>query len=155
MKLAPAAMISAGALFGLVQQTPAPVNAIVSAVFAGIAGGEIGQLFKHIPKRDASHLGMPEPRDSDPFAGLPQPAANECKSQLHGVTVTFSRKGDDGVRIDGVPPACMTLANVFLEDGPGESAPIPMGMLTTRHLTTSLLTLGCAIRFCQPRIPRS
>lgn len=152
MRLAPAAMISAGALFGLIQQTPAPVDAIVTAVFAGIAGGEIGQVFKHIPKRDASLVNTPEPRDADPFAGLSQPAANECKNQLHGATVKFSPKDDHGVRIDGVPPACMTLANVFLGQNPGQPAPIPMGMFATQDVSTIKvsLTWNVSFRFRQP-----
>lgn len=128
MRLAPAAIISVGGLLALVQQTPAPVDVLVAAIYAGIAGGTVGQIVKNIPKRDASLIDILEPRGADPFAGLPQPAANQCKNQLQGATVTFSPKGDGGVRIDGVPPTCMTLANVFLGENPGQPAPIPMGM---------------------------
>ncbi|KAL4744288.1 hypothetical protein BDW72DRAFT_199745 [Aspergillus terricola var. indicus] len=135
MKLAPAAFISAGAMLGLVQQAPAPVHAVVMAIYGGVAAGTMSQLVSNVAKRDAyaafSHLV--KQRSDDPFAGLPQPAANQCKEQLSEVTVTFAPAGDDGVRIDGVPSTCMTLATVFLGENPGQPAPIPMGSASLEY----------------------
>ena len=125
MKLAPAALASLAALLTCVQQSPAPVNIVVPAVLGGIGAGFTGKAMKEFGLRDEFLVVR---RDSDPFAGLPQPAADQCKSQLQGTTVSFSPRPDNGVRIDNVPSSCMTLANVFLEDNSGQSAPIPMGM---------------------------
>ena len=61
------------------------------------------------------------------FEGLPEPAADTCKSQLQGVTVQFTPTGQGAFRIDNVPSACMTLSNVILGQDPEQPAPTPMG----------------------------
>ncbi|RJE26421.1 hypothetical protein PHISCL_01222 [Aspergillus sclerotialis] len=128
---------SIGGLCLLIQQTPAPaafVDGIITAVFVGMGAGETSQIVSHIPKRDVSIFDILEQRDGDPFAGLPQPAADECKGQLQdGATVVFSPIGSDGIRIDGVPPACMTLANVYLGENPNQPGPIPMGSASLEY----------------------
>jgi len=126
MKLAPASIASIGVLLTYMQQSPAPVNIVIPAVLGSIGAGFTGKAMSEIGARDISPSIR---RDNDPFAGLPQPAADQCKSQLSGTTVNFSPKPDNGVRIDNVPPACMTLATVFLKDNTDQTAPIPMGML--------------------------
>lgn len=64
--------------------------------------------------------------DDDVLAGLPQPAANICKQQLTNAEVRF-QINNNKVKVDGVPPACMTLATVFLGDNPDGGAPVPLG----------------------------
>ncbi|KNG88680.1 hypothetical protein ANOM_003089 [Aspergillus nomiae NRRL 13137] len=68
----------------------------------------------------------PEKHGNDILASFPQPAGDLCNDQLKGVTVEFIPTGPGGFRIDNVPPACMTLATLFLE-GPGSPSPIPLG----------------------------
>lgn len=126
MKTAPAALASLAALLTCVQQSPAPVNVLIPAVLGGVGAGFAGKAFNEINMRDVRPMYR---RDDDPFAGLPQPAADQCKSQLQDVTVTFSPLDNNGVRLDDVPSSCMTLANVFLDDKSGEIHPVPMGML--------------------------
>lgn len=125
MKLAPAAIASAAAFLTCIQQSPAPVNVVIPAVLGGVGAGFAGKAMKEFGLRDEVPLFR---RTDDPLANLPQPAGDQCKSQLEGTTVTFSPKDNNGVRVDGVPSSCMTLANVFLDDNSGETAPIPMGM---------------------------
>ena len=68
-------------------------------------------------------------------ADLPEPAASICQNQLKGKHVKFSVSKNNDVTIKGVPPACMTLATVFLNDHPDGGAPVPMGKLwPQRHL---------------------
>lgn len=65
---------------------------------------------------------------------LPPVASAACKQQLHGVTVQVSKVGDHDVRFDNVPPACMTLANVFLgQNRAGHAQPIPMGSASLQY----------------------
>lgn len=64
--------------------------------------------------------------DDDVLAGLPQPAANICKQQLTNAEVRF-QINNNKVKVDGVPPACMTLATVFLGNNPDGGAPVPLG----------------------------
>lgn len=132
MKTAPAALASLAALLTCVQQSPAPVNVVIPAVLGGVGAGFAGKAFKEFGLRDERPIYR---RDDDPFAGLPQPAADQCKSQLQGVTVTFSPLDNNGVRVDDVPSSCMTLANVFLDDDSGDSRPIPMGMFISTSPT--------------------
>lgn len=66
--------------------------------------------------------------NDDVLAGLPQPAANICKQQLTNREVRF-HVNNNNVKVDGVPPACMTLATVFLGDNPDGGAPVPLGKL--------------------------
>lgn len=139
MKTAPAALASVAALLTCVQQSPAPVNVLIPAVLGGVGAGFAGKAFNEINYRDVRPIYR---RDDDPFAGLPQPAADQCKSQLQDVTVTFSPLDNNGVRLDDVPSSCMTLANVFLDDNSGEIHPVPMGMLISNRST--LVELGVA-----------
>lgn len=125
MKLAPAAIASIGALLTFVQQTPAPVNIVIPAVLGSIASGFTGKAMSEINNRGVLPMVR---RDDDPFAGLPQPAADQCKGQLKDTTVNFSPKPNNGVRIDNVPSSCMTLATVFLKSNADKAAAIPMGM---------------------------
>ena len=67
---------------------------------------------------------------SQPFADLPQPAGNECKGQLKGVTVKFTPTGKGAYRIDNIPSACMTLSNVLIDDNPNKAVPTPLGKYT-------------------------
>lgn len=127
MKTAPLVVTGAGLLFSFIQLTPAPIDLILLSAAGGVTGGAIAQGIKHL-KRDGLAFDL-ENRAEDPFAGLPQPAAHDCKSQLSSSTVTFSSAENNGVRLDGVPSACMTLANVFLGENPDGPAPTPMGML--------------------------
>ncbi|EYE96922.1 uncharacterized protein EURHEDRAFT_410715 [Aspergillus ruber CBS 135680] len=71
-------------------------------------------------------------RDDDPFAGLPEPAATQCKGQLKDVTVSFKFDGNT-VTIGNVPATCMTLATVFLGDNPGAHGPIPMSSSSLKY----------------------
>ncbi|KAB8220824.1 hypothetical protein BDV33DRAFT_203032 [Aspergillus novoparasiticus] len=61
----------------------------------------------------------------DVLASFPQPAGDLCNDQLKDVTVEFIPTGPGAFRIDNVPPACMTLATLFL-DGPDSPVPIPL-----------------------------
>ncbi|CAI7650464.1 unnamed protein product [Penicillium bialowiezense] len=130
MKTAPAALASLAALLTCVQQSPAPVNVLIPAVLGGVGAGFAGKAFNEINMRDVRPMYR---RDDDPFAGLPQPAADQCKSQLQDVTVTFSPLDNNGVRLDDVPSSCMTLANVFLDDKSGEIHPVPMGSASLEY----------------------
>lgn len=143
MRLASAATVSIGALLALIQLTPAPFNAIVIALDCGVAGAVTSQIIAHTVGKKGGKRDVPsslsaafdnyvvEEREQDPFAGLPQPAADECKGQLKGAHVSFKSLGNNGVQIDGVPPACMTLANVFLGENPTQPGAVPMGVYTT------------------------
>ncbi|BCR89622.1 uncharacterized protein ACHE_50820S [Aspergillus chevalieri] len=73
-----------------------------------------------------------EARGDDPFAGLPEPAATQCKNQLKDVTVSFKFNGNNVV-IGNVPATCMTLATVFLGDNPGAHGPIPMSSSSLKY----------------------
>ncbi|GAB1200189.1 hypothetical protein APSETT444_009556 [Aspergillus pseudonomiae] len=77
----------------------------------------------HNGTQDGSKL---ENHGNDILASFPQPAGDLCNDQLEGVIVEFIPTGPGGFRIDNVPPACMTLATLFLE-GPGSPSPIPLG----------------------------
>ncbi|KAE8334592.1 hypothetical protein BDV24DRAFT_156744 [Aspergillus arachidicola] len=60
------------------------------------------------------------------LASFPQPAGDLCNDQLKDVTVEFIPTGPGAFRIDNVPPACMTLATLFL-DGPDSPDCTPLG----------------------------
>lgn len=97
MKLASAAAVSIGTLLALLQLTPAPFNAIVIALDCGVAGAVTSQIIGHtVGKKGGKYdesIDFVEERDQDPFAGLPQPAADECKAQLKGAKVNFKSLG--------------------------------------------------------------
>lgn len=120
-------LAAAGTLFSLVQLTPAPINAVIMAFAGGVAGGTMAKIVQNVKRADEFLIDM-ESRDNDPFAGLPQLAADDCKAQLQGVNVEVSTIDNNGVRMDNVPSSCMTLATVFLGEDPNQPAPTPMGM---------------------------
>lgn len=117
-------MASTGILFTLAQQAGALANVLIP-IISNIPGVVSSKVIDS---------------DNDPFANLPQPAARLCESQLEDTTVTFSSKPQNGVRVDGVPPACMTLADVFLEQDPQQPAAIPVGMLVS-YLVLSFISM--------------
>ena len=89
---------------------------------SGAIAGGIGAGTRHSKERR---------QDDD---SLPPAAQQACQSQLKGVTVEVSKQGDSNVRFDNVPPACMTLANVFLgQNRPGQPRPIPMGSAALQY----------------------
>ncbi len=132
MKTFTAISTAAFALSCLFQACPAPpVLAAIgmtageaAGIGAGLGGGAvaggIGAGTKGHHKRQGS--------------SLPPVAQAACQQQLHGVTVQVSKVGDNNVRFDNVPPACMTLANVFLgQNRPGQAQPIPMGSASLQY----------------------
>lgn len=132
MKTFTAVTTTAIALACLFQPCPAPpVLAAIgmtageaAGVGAGLGGGAIAGGI------GAGTKGHGKRQDNS----LPPVAAAACKEQLHGVTVQVSRVGDNNVRFDNVPPACMTLANVFLgQNRPGQAQPIPMGSASLQY----------------------
>lgn len=140
MRVAAAAAAAICTFFSFIQLTPAPVAAVAEVIAGALQGGIT--TFTGSVLSAATALGVKgaaghhkrdgfitvDPRGNDPFANLPQPAADECKGQLHGATINFSPLPNNGVQIDGVPSACMTLATVFLGTNPEGPAPTPMGM---------------------------
>ncbi|KAJ5200272.1 hypothetical protein N7472_005476 [Penicillium cf. griseofulvum] len=116
------------ASLSMVQFCPAPpavLGPIIGGALAGEAGGIVGYGMGKIGKR--SIMGSVLEKRSDPFAGLPQPAADTCKNQLNGVKVKFTPTGQGAFRVDNVPSACMTLSNVILGQDPNQPAPTPLG----------------------------
>ena len=137
MKTFDAVVAVAITLVALFQACPAPplaaigIGATEAATLAGgigggVAAGEIGSHHHRLRKRD------PEAAPQD--AGLPPVAEQACRDELHSATVTVSSVGNNGVRFDGVPPACMTLTNVFLgQNTAAQSKPIPMGSASVQY----------------------
>ncbi|KAJ5178134.1 uncharacterized protein N7500_000833 [Penicillium coprophilum] len=117
------------ASLSMVQFCPAPPLSWVPSLLvhcdAGEAGAIVGYGVGKIGKR--SIQGSVFEKRSDPFEGLPQPAADTCKSQLNGVEVKFTPTGPGAFRVDNVPSACMTLSNVILGQDPNQPAPTPLG----------------------------
>ncbi|KAE8413356.1 hypothetical protein BDV36DRAFT_287105 [Aspergillus pseudocaelatus] len=68
----------------------------------------------------------PQKHENDVFTSFPQPAGDLCNGQLKDVIVEFIPTGPGAFRIDNVPPACMTLATIFLDD-PDSPDPVPLG----------------------------
>lgn len=57
-----------------------------------------------------------------------------CQDQLTTTAVTMNLAGKDGARFDGVPPACMTLATVYLDETlDPDSAPIVLGTASLEY----------------------
>ncbi|TKA26431.1 hypothetical protein B0A50_05267 [Salinomyces thailandicus] len=128
MKSFATATITSSALWSVLQLCPAPV-AVLDAVITGALSGEAGAIVGagasgKFGKRDIETMSVKRADPSDPFAGLPQPAADECQSQLSGVTVNITPTGDGAFKIDNVPSACMTLSNVILGTDYGDQ-PVP------------------------------
>lgn len=129
-------------LLALVQLCPAPVGLIDMAIIwvdSAIAGAAVSTAIKKGAggKRDeikgfavpvVKRPGESEHDKRDEWDNLPQPAADECKGQLKSAYITVSPQTNNGVRLDGVPPACMTLATILLGQDGSQPMPIPMGM---------------------------
>lgn len=132
MKSFTAVSTAAVALTCLFQACPAPPVLAVIGLTAGEAatvGGSLGggAIAGGI---GLAHKGHKKRQDSS----LPPVALAACKQQLQGVTVQISRVGENNVRFDNVPPACMTLAAVFLgQNRPGQAQPIPMGSASLQY----------------------
>ena len=119
----------------LFQPCPAPPVLAVIGMTAGEAAGVGAGLSSGAI---AGGIGQgTKPGNKPPkrqYDSLPPAAQAACKSQLQGVTVQVSKAGDNNVRFDDVPPACMTLANVFLgQNRPGQARPIPMGSASLQY----------------------
>ncbi|OJJ55935.1 hypothetical protein ASPSYDRAFT_33945 [Aspergillus sydowii CBS 593.65] len=125
------------ATLSMVQFCPAP-PAVLGPIIAGalISAGEAGAMVgygvgKINGKRDVAVSGSIKGsvfrKRDDPFAGLPQPAADTCKEQLNGVTVEFQNTGEGSFRANNIPSACMTLSNVIIGQDPLQPAPTPLG----------------------------
>ncbi|KAJ6025076.1 hypothetical protein N7444_012755 [Penicillium canescens] len=96
------------ASLSMVQFCPAPpavLGPILGGALAGEAGGIVGYGVGKIGKKRSFEGSVFEKR-ADPFAGLPQPAADTCKDQLNGVKVEFTPTGPGAFRIDNAPSAC-------------------------------------------------
>ncbi|KAJ5975804.1 hypothetical protein N7481_009511 [Penicillium waksmanii] len=135
MKLIIASTAVVAGLMGMANLCPAPqalVIPIASAVLAGDAGAITGKVIESgtYKKRDGF---VSRVRRDDPFASLPQPAANECKSQLKGVTVNFTPTGEGAYRIDNIPSACMTLSTVLIGKNPSGAVPTPLGSASLEY----------------------
>ncbi|KAI4139939.1 MAG: hypothetical protein LQ341_004022 [Variospora aurantia] len=131
----------------LFQPCPAPPLAAIgfgvaeaASIAGGIGGGAlaggIGVAAANSNKEDSDGGKMMALKRQDALSGLhlPEQAANDCRGQLQTANVNVSPVGVNGVRFDGVPSACMTLATVFLGDNPqADSAPIPMGSASLQY----------------------
>ncbi|KAI9670536.1 MAG: hypothetical protein M1831_005756 [Alyxoria varia] len=112
----------------LFQSCPAPPAAAI-----GIAGGAASGAATAVTEKAFGGSRRVKNRkrqaDDDGLAGLnlPTQAVNDCRGQLAGAHVSMTPVGS-GARFDGVPSACMTLANVFLgQNTEGQAVPVPMG----------------------------
>ncbi|KAI9923917.1 hypothetical protein ASPWEDRAFT_181894 [Aspergillus wentii DTO 134E9] len=127
------AVSAIAALTAMVDFCPAPPAAVLEPILMGVLGstwgGVTGGVINKIHNESKRDFVKYTIRADDPFANLPQPAGNQCKEQLHGVTVKFSPSGKGAFRIDNVPSSCMTLSNVILGDGtdPNQPRPTPLG----------------------------
>lgn len=128
----------------LFQPCPAPPLAAIgigaaeaASLGGGIAGGAVaGGIGVGASKSNKNNGPHHKTKRQDALAGLnlPEQAANDCRGQLSTAHVNVSPAGDNGVRFDGVPPACMTLAAVFLgQNGNSRSPPIPMGSASLQY----------------------
>ncbi|KZF26456.1 hypothetical protein L228DRAFT_235526 [Xylona heveae TC161] len=106
-------------LASMVQYCPAPpllglIGLGADAAYlagSGLAGSAVIAGSSHIHKRLAP--------------GVSQQAADQCASELDGVTVTFSPQGNNGLLVNNLPPACMDLSTVITGDYDAGD-PIPM-----------------------------
>lgn len=119
------AVISAVALLGLVQYCPAPPvaaiigwSAVAGAVTAGTAAGIAVGHDKR--RRIGKSSGKALRQDAN------QQAWDDCDSQVPGAAVHVSFPQPGSLLVEGVPPACMTLAAVWTGDY-GVGTPVPMG----------------------------
>ncbi|RYO90992.1 hypothetical protein DL762_002423 [Monosporascus cannonballus] len=127
--------VSAIAAVALVQFCPAPSGAIPAATAAGInaasaaisatgavAGTALGVALNgrsvKINGRSVSRIHQRQEHN--------QQAWNYCRSQLGSASLMFSAPEPGNVLVQGVPPACMTLATVITSQY-NQGNPIPMG----------------------------
>lgn len=117
----------------LFQPCPAPPVLAAIGMTAGEAAG-VGAGLGGGAVTGGIGAGTKKPPSKRQDNSLPPVAQAACKEQLGGVTVHVSKVGDHDVRFDNVPPACMTLANVFLgQNRPGQAQPIPMGSAALQY----------------------
>ncbi|KAI4276038.1 MAG: hypothetical protein L6R38_005759 [Xanthoria sp. 2 TBL-2021] len=112
----------------------AEAASIAGGVGGGALAGGIGVAASKSNKDSGGKMMAFKRQDALSGLDLPEQAANDCRGQLQTATVNVSPVGDNGVRFDGVPSACMTLATVFLGNNPqADSAPIPMGSASLQY----------------------
>ncbi|KAH8699230.1 hypothetical protein BGW36DRAFT_358733 [Talaromyces proteolyticus] len=120
----------------MVQFCPAP-PAILEGVLLGAAGAfPAGVLITLKTLQRRNHIEI-EMRDEDAFASFPQPAGSLCKSELNQSQVVFTSPSSGTLRIDGVPPACMTLSDTLIGQNSEDHAPTPMGSASLQYQNLS------------------
>ncbi|OQE28473.1 hypothetical protein PENSTE_c003G01398 [Penicillium steckii] len=135
MKLIITSTAAITGLMGMANLCPAP-QALLTGIVGAVIGGDFGAITGKViesgtyKKRDGF---VSRVKRDDPFADLPQPAGNECKGQLKGVTVKFTPTGKGAYRIDNIPSACMTLSNVLIDDNPNKAVPTPLGSASLEY----------------------
>ncbi|KAE8151810.1 hypothetical protein BDV25DRAFT_138521 [Aspergillus avenaceus] len=75
---------------------------------------------------DACNASKRRKRGEDLFAKFPQPAGRDCKNQLADASIEFNPTGPGTFSVRGIPPACMPLSGLFIDD-PSQPKPIPLG----------------------------
>ncbi|KAI1743973.1 hypothetical protein F4680DRAFT_326025 [Xylaria scruposa] len=120
--------LSTAATLALVQFCPAPfLAAIPAATAAGIgaasaavsaAGAVAGVIVDGVKNRRADHLYRRQEQN--------QLAWQICHDQLATATLTFSSPMEGNILVEGMPPACMTLATVITGQF-NVGNPVPMG----------------------------
>ncbi|KAK5094704.1 hypothetical protein LTR70_003906 [Exophiala xenobiotica] len=66
--------------------------------------------------------------------GVPQFVRDQCQTELTKATVVVTGPiGNNGIRLDGVPATCMTLATVLAGDPVNGPFPIPMGSAALQY----------------------
>ena len=140
------ALTAAGglAILNVLQLCPAPflaVEGVLGPVLGGAigAGGAIsGGVGGGVGGAEINQHGRPHSKRADTqgqIPGVPQYTVDMCKQQLQSAKVQVSPAPNSGVRFDGVPPACMDLAGVFLagEHNDQGKAPVPMGSAAIQY----------------------
>ncbi|RYP07318.1 hypothetical protein DL765_009195 [Monosporascus sp. GIB2] len=126
--------VSAMAAVALVQFCPAPFGAIPAATAAGIgaasaavsaAAAVAGTVVTAVNGRSVKINGRSVSRIQQRQEHNQQ-AWNDCRSQLGSASLMFSAPETGNVLVQGVPPACMTLATVITGQY-NQGNPIPMG----------------------------
>lgn len=127
----------------LLQLCPAPPLAAIgigaaeaASVVGGVGGGAVAGGIGYAASKQKAKKPPRSAEGQDALAGLnlPEEAADDCREELRSATVNVSPADNNGVRFDGVPPACMTLANVFLgQNTLGQPVPIPMGSASLQY----------------------
>lgn len=121
-------------LISTIQLCPAPPAVIggvigaAGAIVGGVGGGLGGAaIIKNGKDKRAT-------APSQEFISRYPVAWNACQEQLGRTTVTVTLSPPGGARFDGVPPACMTLAGVYLGENPDpRSAPLVLGTASLQY----------------------